>query len=140
MKAQLVFSQDSLYLLLCSGKNEKISEEVAKEFLLSYDDSKYYSGPAELNFNDFIMEPYQGTTIAIVDDNDILHVFNSKQFRHIFTGKELKLLTVPEYAALHGKKNSIIRRLCLEGRIKGAIQKGSRWLIPEDSPYPEREG
>lgn len=137
MKAQLVLSQGSLYLIFCTGKTEKISEEIAKEFLLSYDDSKYYSSPAELNFGNFMMESHLGTTIALIDDNDILHVFNSEQFRHIFTGKEPNLLTVPEYAALHGKKTSIIRRLCLEGRIKGAMKKGSRWLIPDDSPYPE---
>ena len=60
-------------------------------------------------------------------------------FREIISYEGAKLLTVPEYAALHEKKTAIVRRCCLEGRISGAMQKGNRWLIPEDAPYPVEE-
>ena len=136
MKARLLVSQDTLYLLLCTGQIDIISPFIAREFILRFDDPQHYYGPGAWDFENLTMESYQGHTIAFVDDEYILHVVDSEKFRDILTQKEPKLLTVPEYAALHGKKTAIIRRFCLDGRIRGAIQKGTRWLIPEDSPYP----
>lgn len=30
-----------------------------------------------------------------------------------------------------------VRKLCGEGRVEGAVQKGNLWLIPENSIKPE---
>lgn len=85
------------------------------------------------------METYGGSTVASVGDDGILNVIDAETFRNILSYEGAKLLTVPEYAALHGKKTAIVRRFCLQGRLEGAIQKGSRWLIPEYAPYPTFE-
>ena len=55
------------------------------------------------------------------------------------SNKETKYLTTMEYAELHGKQDSIVRRICRAGRIPGAIQKGKSWLIPKNAPYPTDE-
>lgn len=45
-------------------------------------------------------------------------------------------ITLDEYAELVGRGRNIVGRMCRNGRIPGARQQGSRWLIPEDAPYP----
>lgn len=135
MKARLLIFQNSLQLLFCTGRIEIISPADARDFLLNFNDPKYYNYFGIWDY-EVSMESYRGNTIAFVDDEYTLHVLDAEAFRSILSKKEAQLLTVPEYAALHGKQSAIVRRFCLEGRIHGAIQKGTRWLIPEDSPYP----
>jgi len=33
-----------------------------------------------------------------------------------------------------------VQRLCIDGRIKGAIKFGNTWAIPEDAEKPTRTG
>jgi len=33
-----------------------------------------------------------------------------------------------------------VQRLCIDGRIKGAIKFGNTWAIPENAPKPTRTG
>jgi len=33
-----------------------------------------------------------------------------------------------------------VQRLCIDGRIKGAIKFGNSWAIPEDADKPTRTG
>ena len=135
MKARLINFKGITQLLLCTGKIKDVSNTEAYDFLLNFQDPSYYSGTGKWNYENLSMEEYRGDTIAVVDDNDTLHVFNATLFREIFLNKDAQYLTVPEYAELHGKKTAIIRRLCLDGRIPGAIFKG-KWLIPNTAPYP----
>ena len=33
-----------------------------------------------------------------------------------------------------------VQRLCIEGRIEGAVKFGNTWAIPENAPKPTRTG
>ena len=136
MKAQLLHTNESLQLLLCTGIIKMISTDEAKEFILTFDDATHYEGSGTWDYEGVPMEAYAGDTIAMVEDDGSLRVIDGETFRGIISFEGAKLLTVPEYAERHGKKTAIVRRFCLQGRMQGAIQKGSRWLIPDDAPYP----
>ena len=138
MKARLIISSEVIQLLLHTGKIYTLSKEEAREFLLNFKNPKYYSFKGVWDY-ELSMADYSGTTIAFVNNNDLLCIENEGLFRDIFTNSEINLLTVPEYATLHGKKPAIVRRMCGENRIAGVIQKANTWLIPEDSPYPADE-
>ena len=138
MKARLTKHNDSLELLLCTGDVRYVSTSEANDFLLHYDDPVYYEGDGKWDDDLVPMESYRGDTVAVVLDSGVLQIEDPEAFRTII-GKQDRLLTVPQYAELHGKKTGIVRRFCLEGRIQGAIQRGTRWLIPESSPYPTSE-
>ena len=139
MKARLLHNDESLQLLLCNGVIKLISMSETKEFIMSFDNPTHYEGSGAWDNDVVTMEAYAGKTIAQVNDDGSLLVIDGETFRQILSYEGAKLLTVPEYAALHGKKTAIVRRFCLDGRIKGAIQKGTRWLIPEDAPYPNSD-
>lgn len=47
---------------------------------------------------------------------------------------EKKLLTVKEYAALHGVAPRTVRQKCQMGTLE-AIKTGRDWLIDKDTPY-----
>lgn len=136
MKARLLQKNGKIELLLCTGIVKNTSQAEAKEFILHFDDPEIYSGPGDWDYDGISMEDYSGDTIVSIDDNGSMTVIDGETFRNILSYEPANLLTVPEYAALHGKKTAIVRRFCLDGRIEGAIQKGTRWLIPADSPYP----
>lgn len=136
MKARLLQNDGTMFLLFCTGKIELVSPEVAKDFLLHFDNTEYYSGSGKWEHEGVSMETYRGKTIAYVGNDNVLHILNSVLFRSILSHDLPRLLTVKEYAEKHGKKPSIIRRHCLDGLLKGATQMGNRWVIPEDCPYP----
>lgn len=139
MKARLVRVNESWHLLLCTGDIKVLKAEDALAFVLNFDDPKYYSGPGKWDAEDLPMENYRGETVAIVNDDNNLYIQNSKLLRAIFSRPEIKYLTISEYAQLHQKQNTAVRRMCQNGRIDGAIIKGKTWLIPESSPYPKDE-
>ena len=45
-------------------------------------------------------------------------------------------MTVSEYASLHGKSVAMVRKLCKEGKMPGAIKIGNYYIIPANVPYP----
>ena len=139
MKARLLQNNGSLQLLLCTGVIKIITHSEAKEFILSFNDPVYYEGPGIWDYDGISMETYGGDTVVSVNDEGVLLVYDAGTFRDILSYEGARLLTVPEYAALHGRKTAIVRRHCKDGLIQGAIQKGTRWLIPEDAPYPTFE-
>ncbi len=53
-----------------------------------------------------------------------------------YTGE---LISLVEYAAMHGKTSAGLRQLALRGRLKSAVKIGRNWLIRKDEPYPERK-
>lgn len=139
MKARLLQHLGMIQLLSCNGKITDCSYEYACNFLLNFDSPEYYDGNGKWDYGDITMEGYNGETIATVSDDGILCVENAELYRNMFTNKEPRLLTVAEFAQIHGKGTAIVRRMCTQGRIPGAILKGSRWLIPEGTPYPTDE-
>ena len=139
MKARLIKCNEQIQLLLCTGRILTVDKSEARTFLLNFDDKKYYKGTGTWDYEDLTMEEYAGETIAYVDDRNILRVKNSALLRNIFETNSTKWLTVKEYAELHGKKTAIVRRLCSQERLTGAVYKGGAWLIPADCPYPRDE-
>ena len=138
MKARLVQYRELTQLLLCTGRIIDCTFADACEFLLNFDNNKYYKGNGTWDY-DVAMEKYNGDTIATVSDDGILHIENAELYRNMFANKEIHFLTAAEFAELHSKGTAIVRRMCTQGRIPGAILKGSRWLIPEGTPYPADE-
>ena len=136
MKARLLEHEGAYHLLLCTGIIKYPTPEEARHFLLHYDDPQFYDGNSTWDDDTISMSDYSGQTIAIVSDQRVLEVHNPRLYRLLLCPQEVALLTIPEYAKKHGKKPAIVRRFCLAGRIPGTTQKGSRWLIPEDAPYP----
>lgn len=137
MKARLIYSDGGIYqLLISNGKILTVSSEDAKKFLLEFDSEAYYSDPGEWDAEGISMADYSGETVAQVDSRGRLVVVNAIRFRSILSGQEVKYLTAAEFGDKHGRNAPIVRRMCADGRIKGAVLKGRVWLIPEDSPYP----
>ena len=48
----------------------------------------------------------------------------------------MEYLTVSQYAEKTGKDSGNIRRMLINGRLKG-IKLGNQWVIPENSMYPK---
>ncbi len=46
------------------------------------------------------------------------------------------MLTAQQFADLHGKDASGIRKMCIAGKIKGAQKIGRDWLIPDHAKLP----
>ena len=47
------------------------------------------------------------------------------------------LISLAEYAKLHGKDPSTIRHKVLRGGFKTARKIGSQWVISKDEPYTD---
>lgn len=139
MKARLLSYEGVFQLLLCNGRIKTLSAKEACDFLMNFDNQKYYAAPGPWNHEGVTIESFRGTTIAVIEDDGTLRVEHPAHFRTILHGEGSKLLTVSEYAAKHSKQVSIIRRLCRTQRLPGAINKGNAWFIPEDTPYPADE-
>ena len=134
MKARLLRNNDELHLLLCTARIKKLTLKEAKEFIETYDEPSHYDGPVIEEFRNFMGE-YNGTTLAVVDDNGLLVIHDPEFFRTILEMKNT-YLTATQFAEKHEKKSAIVRKLCIDGRIEGARFVGSTWIIPEDAPYP----
>ncbi len=131
MKTKIVYFQENYHLVLNSGKSKLLSISEVRDFLKNYD-SFDINDVANFSCNDVS----DGMVIADVEENGELHIYSPELLRRVFLGDICTYLTTEEYAKKHGRKQSIVLRLCKQGRLAGIIQKGSVWLIPEDSPYP----
>ena len=136
MKARLAFIHDQIELLTSNGKIKALSLSEAKDFLLTYDSLKHYMGEGTWDYSGIDMVGYGGTCIAHVSENNTITILNGALFRKIMSAST-PYLTTSEYAEKVGKQRAIVIRMCRNGRIPGAIQKGSTWLIPEGAPYPD---
>lgn len=46
------------------------------------------------------------------------------------------LISLAEYAAMHGRAAESVRQLISRGRLKSAVKIGRNWLVRKDEPYP----
>ena len=137
MKARIIRQADkSLRLILCSGKMKVISLEEAKAFLLTFNHKEHFTETLQTEFFKNNMETYTGVTLAYVNENEELVITDPSFLQDLFFEDQVNYLTAAEYGAKHGKKPGIIKKLCRAERIPGAVQKGTRWLVPSDAPYP----
>ena len=49
----------------------------------------------------------------------------------------LGLITITEYAAMHGRDPASVRQKALRGGFKTAVKIGRDWLIDKDEPYED---
>ena len=49
-------------------------------------------------------------------------------------------IKVDDAAARWDVSSRHVQRLCIEGRIEGAVKFGTTWAIPENAPKPTRTG
>jgi hypothetical protein len=134
MKAKLFLYAENYYLQRQSGELSRLRLGEAREFLLNFLNEKYYENTSPLPC---VTTEYNGDIIAEVDDNYHLVVFDETAFRDIIKAGEARFISVPDYAALHGKSNSMVRRLCQNGRFPGALRIGNTYIIPADAAYPK---
>lgn len=139
MKARLIKYGETMQLLLCTGKILTVGTKGAYDFLLSYDNPTRYSGLDKWKDDIISMADYSGQTIAIVDDDGKLQIEDAEMFRYIMEHGQPEFMTVQDYAQRYEKDVTLVRRLCREGRLPGAMQRGTVWLIPDNAPYPSDE-
>lgn len=139
MKARLVEFEGTLKLLLCTGKIKTISQAEAYEFLSNFDDPNYYAGTGTWDYEDLSMEEFRGETVAYVTDAGELCMLESRCVRDFLQPPATEWLSVNDYAELHSRSVTLVRRLCRTGRIPGTLNIGTTWIIPKDAPYPADE-
>ena len=57
--------------------------------------------------------------------------------KRAYGGMNMEYLTSNEIALRWDISSRRVRKLCGEGRVAGAVQKGNLWLIPDNSQKPE---
>ncbi len=84
---------------------------------------------------------YPGTTVAVINDSNKFVIDDPHPFMALFARgsnpmqEEVKI-PISDYAAIHGVTAEIIKKLCRDGRIPGAVQDGRAWRVPYNAPYP----
>lgn len=82
--------------------------------------------------------------VALINLGDMILLINAIEFIPYLEyniracgGMDMEYLTSNEIAVKWDISSRRVRKLCGEGRVEGAIQKGNLWLIPENSMKPE---
>lgn len=136
MKLRLVKNDGKLKLLCPNGSIIFAKDEDLALLLTNFKQSHTFKGTdAFWQGGHIIMDTYPGEILACVDDANRLIVYDAKVFKNIVVTS--KPISVSEYADIHGKSRAIIKKLCADGRIKGAQKLSTGWIIPANAPYPE---
>lgn len=135
MLAKIVLIKNEYHLCLCNSKPKKLGLPEFRAFLETFNDKRHYPTD-EADNEQGVLSPANGELLAEVSDDLKLTVVSPKLFFDVFHAKEIRYITLDEYAELVGRGRNIVGRMCRNGRIPGARQQGSRWLSPEDAPYP----
>lgn len=48
------------------------------------------------------------------------------------------LISLSEYAKIHGRNPDTVRQLVLRGGLTTAQKIGRNWVVDQDEPYPDR--
>ena len=137
MKLRIIEDRKRKLILCPNGSIMKADKETLAKLLTNFKKLKSFKGEEGYwNGETADMEQVYGVTLAYVDEMNRLVILSDKLFE---IEKPVVYVTATEYAELHGKGCAIVKRLCADGRIEGAIKKSNGWLIPEDAPYPERK-
>ena len=138
MKLRLVLENKTMLLYCPDGSILRADNDTLIRLLTEFDKPSHFMGnDGYWNVTTPDMENAQGQTLAYVDDARNLVVCNRKTFIGLTSSDEY--ISASEYAELHGRAHSLIKRLCSEGRIPGAQKNRSGWIIPKDAPYPQRK-
>lgn len=138
MKLRLVLKNRNLYLYCGDGSIIEADNEVLWDLLTKFNSPcDFVGGTRYWNKTTSEMENAKGTTLAYVNDDYELVICDKDAFSDLKNTADY--ISPSEYAELHGKSHSLIKRLCEENRISGAKKIRSCWLIPQNAPYPERK-
>ena len=122
----------------CSnGTISNVTDDMLIKILTSFDKPHIFKGTDGVwNTSIADMSDVIGDTLAYIDDSNKLVVLDNKVFSKIL---KRRFISATEYADLHHKSRASIKNMCGKGRIEGAYQTSSGWLIPADAPYPQRK-
>lgn len=138
MKLKLVMLNGEKILYCANGTVMKADDKVLNRLLTEFDHPTRFKGKDGFwNILVSEMDHAPGETLAIVDNSNSLVVYSTEAF--LLPKVVEEYVSAKEYAALHKKAHSLIRRHCDKDRIPGAIKNSTGWLIPKDAPYPGRK-
>lgn len=135
MYAQLFRYQNDFYINFDNEVYRHLDVKGIKDFLRHYSEKSYYETLKTTSAPE-MPEIAELELIACVDDNYSLTIINPELMQIVLATDHFPYITTDEFAEKHNRKKRIVLRLCSDGRIEGAIQVNSVWLIPEDAPYP----
>ena len=134
MKLRLVKTKKETKLLCPNGTAAIADQSLLIKLLTSFSTPNEFTGD-EFWSNAFgSMEEVKGETLAYVDDRGVLNIVNESTFTDVV--RKIEYISAIEYAELHKKGRSIVKRLCIQGRLPGAERHSTGWMIPKDTPYP----
>ena len=140
MKARLIRTKDNKLRLLCEDGTLAICSKVRLfDFLTNFDKVIFTGGDVgRWDKESPDMVSYPGKSVAYITDNHQLVVYDITPFSFAISESPdfMEYLSTDEYAKLHNVSREIVKIYCRDGRIAGAKKIGSRWAIPETSPYP----
>ena len=138
MKLKLVLLNSEKILYCANGTVMKADDKVLHRLLTEFDHPARFKGKDGFwNILVSEMDHAPGETLAIVDNSNSLVVYSTEAF--LLSKVVEEYVSAKEYASLHQKSHSLIRRHCDKDRIPGAIKNSTGWLIPKDAPYPGRK-
>ena len=138
MKARIVQFRGKTLLLCADGSIAQASEGLLRRVFIGYAAAEAFHGKdGRWDETCVLMEEYQGRSLAWIDDNGLLIIKENPFIPLVESVVDEDYVTVQVYAEEHGRGESLIKRLCRDGRIPGAVRKGNRWFIPRNAPYPE---
>ena len=138
MKLRLIKHNGTMKILCPNGSIMSVTNEVLFRLMTSFKSVTSFKGQegfwSAVNAD---MNEYPGTTLAMVDEKGCLVVCDEAVFKSVLINSEF--ISATEFADKHEKCRATVKRMCSEGRIKGAYKTSSGWLIPKDAPYPTRK-
>ena len=138
MKLRLIKAKRGLQLLCPNGSVLDVDQVILSSLLTSFRNPNDFKGTSGMWSNIApYMDEIKGETLAYVDDRYNLVILSEEAFSSIV--KQNEYISVSEYAAKHDKCRATVKNLCVAGRLPGAYKTSSGWLIPSDTPYPERK-
>ena len=134
MEYKLIKMDNEYYLVLATGEIKVLTVKQVRSLILNFDSFEIDESMLLVAAPNFDVS--MGEYLASVNNDHTLTFYNSSLLNDIFFD-ESAYIGVQEYAEMHGKKRAIVSRLCNDGRISGAIRKGTKWYIPKNAPYPK---
>ena len=141
MKARLIKNESGKHMILYSdGSISYCTEDNLYDFLRNFKHSGRFYGSDGTWKTPLTpdMMIYPGETCAVISDDLNLLIMDFSPFDQFLSEKLNKrnYISAAEYGAKHNRSAEIIKLYCRDGRIPGAKQVGSTWVVPEDAEYP----
>lgn len=144
MKARLIKNNSGYFILCNNGTIADAYRPELTKLITSFKTIHEMSGEkGNWNIEYPEMITYPGETFAYVTDTYDLVIKDFTPFKCLFDDIKMDglddLMTVNEYANMHGKSVEQVKVFCRQGRIPGATKVGRDWLIARENAdyYPE---